>query len=138
MSESSDTIENGIVRLLQKVPIYKVLLTFGYIHQNVILDIPDEIVNYCVVYAFLMTNEWYKGGKYWKIDANKRIATRKGVNGYSTMYANPAVSQGQHEWKIKLIPDESTTHDAYIGIASKMHCLNTHFFGMYISYISYM
>eukprot|EP01084_Bolivina_argentea_P230863 389475_1 len=142
---NSDTIGGKMKELLQKIEEQKhgkenVLLTFGFVRDTCstsALDVPFEIINYCVVYSFLLINEWYKGGDNWRIDESKYIATKIKTNFsavlYSTIYANPVISSGKHEWKVKIIeptiPPNSSSNNVYIGIASKTHCLNTHFFG---------
>ena len=132
-SEDSSTIESKIKILLTKTNKVDALLTYGFIRDIDITNIPDSIINYCIIYAFLKINEWLKGGDRWKIDESKQIATKsKGESMYQTIYANPLISKGKHEWKIKIMDYDtsgSTAVDCYIGIASSMHCLETYFFG---------
>ena len=62
--ETSTTIPYQLTKLLEKVNSKSILLTFGYIHGlNIQSSIPDSIINFCVLYAFLKINEWYKGIK---------------------------------------------------------------------------
>ena len=97
------------------------------------INIPDAIINYCIIYAFLNINEWFKGGDLWMIDDTKFIATKKesAPYKYTTICANPIISSGKHEWKIKIIEPELDSHSnlIYIGIASKINNFNSYFYG---------
>ena len=104
-------------------------LTFGFVRNVSIQDIPDEIVNFCVVYAFLKLNEWYQGGKYFKIES-KYVAKMEQCNHFSTIYGSPVISKGKHEWKVKCGSESYPGSNLfYIGIASSMHAVDQHFFG---------
>lgn len=133
MAESSTSISYKINKLLTKIDIKDVLLTFGFVKENCSLGIPSEIINYCVVYGFLKINQWFKGGTNWTINESKYIATEiaSGEGRYSTIYGKNLISEGKHEWKVKIIePDLTQTMSSMmIGIASSMHQVNSHFWG---------
>ena len=136
MSETSSSISNKIVSLLDRVDDDKKLLTFGFVREiDDKLKIPDEITNYCVIYAFLKIAEWYKGRRgYWIIDDTKLKATAKELgfrdrDSYEdlTIYGNPEISEGKYEWKIKF--SVVNFEQGYVGIASDMRGLDSYFYG---------
>lgn len=132
MAETSTTISGKIVSLLERVGVKEKLLTFGFVREIDRLYIVDEIINYCVIYAFLKTSEWYKGKPgCWIIDDTKlkavaRVIENMGNFGF-TIYGSPEVSEGVYEWKIKLVEIEA--EKIYIGLASDMKGLDSYFYG---------
>ena len=135
MSQNSNRLHGDMTQLLTRIDERNVLATFGFVRRICLEDIPPAIIHFCVVYAFLKVNEWLKGGDGWNIDETKSIAFgNETVGEMSTIYANPIISSGKHEWKIKIssIGDQGTYSSyVYIGIATSMHCLDQHFFGYY-------
>lgn len=137
MSEDSESIISKMKYLLEKVDRMDIITTYGFVRTMVKNDkIPDEIINYCVVYAFLKLNEWREGGSYFNIKS-KYLAeaaefTQTGATTV-TVYGNPVISKGKHDWKVKITQKgPSMSMYNYIGIADdNMHCINAHFFGQY-------
>ena len=123
-------MEQNIKDLLAKVPSEKVIATQGFLKQNK-ADLPNAIVNYIIVYAFLWINEWFKGGSGWIIDETRLIARISVDAPRCTIYANPEITQGKHEWKIKLNQGQfqGWGHKIYIGIASSTDCLDAYHYG---------
>ena len=114
MSQDSNTIVERMKELISKVQRRYIVVTFGFVRNIDLKDIPDEIINYCVVYAFLRINEWFEAGRQWKIDyKNKYIAYGEPAYShnkyalFSSIYANPVISNGKHEWKIKITSTDS-------------------------------
>ena len=55
MAESSSTIATKIQSLLDTVDTKNMLLTFGFVRESGAtsnIDIPNDIINYCVIYTF--------------------------------------------------------------------------------------
>ena len=135
-SEDSKSIVVKMNEHLTRVEDKNIYVVFGFVRSVFSNEIPDEIINYCVVYAYLKINHWYKGGQHWKINNSKLIASGDGtidIESFKTIYANPIISKGKHEWKIKILFQESEWHIFYIniGIATSLHCLQQHFHGSY-------
>ena len=134
MAETSITIGKKIQYLLDKVDIKDSLLTFGFVknfRDKMNIGIPEGIINYCLLYAFLKMNEWYKGREgYWKINETKLKASLIKTlwdESKCTIYADPLISKGKYEWKMKLIEIDAAV--SYIGVASNMTAINGHFYG---------
>ena len=73
MAQTSNSIGSNIQSLLSRVTINDIKAISGFIRGiDDKLNIPIDIINYCVIYAFLRINQWYKGtDEYWKIDESK-------------------------------------------------------------------
>ena len=67
MEPNSNTIGNEFNHWLKKVENKNILLTFGYIRKNVInqfnLNIPEIIIKYFAIYAFLIIEYWFNDPK---------------------------------------------------------------------------
>ena len=137
MAETSNTIVNKMKFLVTKLTKEQgILIAYGFIRAMALDGVPVEIINYCIVYAFLRENRWFKGGNTWNIDQTGYIATAsspKNLNiDSSTIYADPAISKGKHEWKIQIseegkLKGNTVSNALNFGIATSMHCLNSHF-----------
>ena len=57
MSQGSNTIVSEMKRLLTRVNDRDALVTVGFVRELDLGDVPIEIINYCVIYAFLKINE---------------------------------------------------------------------------------
>eukprot|EP01084_Bolivina_argentea_P316858 549328_1 len=125
MALNSDTIVDKIKQSLSKIHESDKLLTYGFIRNILLNEIPSEIINYCILYVFLRWNCWFKGGDHWLIE--QYIAKRTDdVTHIETIYGDPLISKGKHEWKIK-IKEKST--DIFIGISSNFNKYNKCFIG---------
>ena len=128
---NSNSIEIQINELLKDINDKDKLLTFGfftiYCMNKYNIIIPPEIINYCIIYAFLLINCWLKCGN--DITMNERIASRtiKEYDANSTVYGNQLVSSGKHEWKIKII--KCNTESICIGIGETTNYCNDCFTG---------
>ena len=135
MSENSTTIVQNMKELISKFHDKNILVTFGFVREIDLKEIPVEIITYCVIYAFLSINEWFMAGPQWIIDDNKYIAY--GCDNYkydkygtfSTVYANPVISNGKHEWKIKITSTDPkvgfhVSSNCYIGISENKYSLD--------------
>eukprot|EP01084_Bolivina_argentea_P210384 358109_1 len=116
MALTSDCIDDKIKLALTKIHFKDKLLVCGFIRNILVSIAPSEIVNYCIIFAFLRWNCWLKGGEHWVIEkyVAKLVTIRKSYE-FKTIYADPVISKGKHEWKIKII-EQST--DIFVGISS--------------------
>ena len=106
-------------KLLNRVDDIYILLTFGFVRSIGLEDVPVEIMNYCILYAFLRMNEWFTGGVQWNIDESKYITYGDNKDGKtSTIHANPVISRGKHTWKIKItaISDDHSEFASFVNI----------------------
>ena len=140
MAHNSNSIESNPTELLSKVRVRDIDITRGYLRESKVI-IPSEIVDYIIIYAFLFINEWFKGGEHWVIGETKLIATRNAITewrhsfSFSTIYANPEISRGKYEWKVKILSGKLDHYNkwlntVYIGISSEIRDLNHAFYGM--------
>ena len=126
MALNSATMPYEMLTLLKKIKICKISLVFGFIRQlRIESSIPDSIINFCVIYAFLKINEWYKGVKdhYIISESKLKVTLAKSKNimyDWSTIFANPVITKGKHEWRFKML---TPVDFIYFGIASNMDCL---------------
>ena len=131
MALTSASMPSEMLTLLKKVKNCEISLVFGFIRQlKIESSIPDSIINFCVIYAFLkVVNEWYKGIKdHCTISESKLkvtlIPSKRFVKGWTTIFANPVITRGKHEWKFNC--KTWTSEDMlYFGIASNMDCLES-------------
>ena len=125
MAQTSATICYQIPKLLQRVDVTNILLTYGFVHQlEIKSSVPDSIVNFCAIYAFLTVSEWYKGVKDLCVisESKSKVTLMQNERSWSTAFANPVISQGRYKWKFKLLTDKADY--LYVGIASNMRCLD--------------
>ena len=140
-NENSHTIGRKMNHLMQRIKAQEILAMAGYIRQIMsygqryqIHKIPVDIMNYCIVYAFLVVNEWCKVDSYkyvYKFDNEYLVAeiVRNYNNfGWQTLIANPIVSQGTYEWKVRIRDDYGDFEDdnyyhnpmyVHIGLTTK-------------------
>ena len=140
MSETSATITGKISSLLKCVNDINILIAYGFIREsmtNLDKDIPDDVINYCVIYAFLAINEWLPVDKYYTVDADDKnkltVVKQHGYAGSShvTIYADPIIdidkAKGKYEWKVKANIGQ---HGSYIGITNHLNGrIDTYFYG---------
>ena len=138
MSESSATIPGKVMSLLKRVNDINILIAHGFIRESMKKenDIPSDIINYCIIYAFLAINEWILVDKYYSVDAdnkNKLTVFHAGNKGFRssniTIYADPIIDidngKGKYEWKVRNI-----ALGARIGITNHLNGrIDTHFYG---------
>lgn len=135
MALNSTNLCNDVRALLKKIELRQVLVTFGFIRELEIETIPDSIINFCVIYAWLRVNEWYKGveNDHTISESKLQVTLLKSLRdiAWSSVFANPVISKGKHQWKVKVLT--SKTKYIYLGIASNTDCLddtgNHYFFG---------
>ena len=131
MAQNSCRIVSKMKHLLSKIDEKEIKATYGFVRSISSNDVPNEIVNYCVIYAFLKLNEWLKGGGPFKLRSKYLAVADEIATTTSSIYGNNVISKGKHDWKVKITHSGATyglTFD-YIGIADSMHCLDSHFYG---------
>eukprot|EP01084_Bolivina_argentea_P086387 156149_1 len=146
MSISSIDIERNCITFISNICEKNKHLVIGYIRIHALedhnLNVPPSIINYCILYLFLIIEKWDKKTNYQnlRIENEQIVYGDSKKNGWQNVFGtiNVLPNTSIHEWNIKFIADtsDSYTKCVLIGLAPKdvideLHNLNS--FGWFIN-----
>ena len=124
MSVTSLDIERHLRDYVPDISPQNALLVFGYIRQQATdqlnLQIPTPLIEYCLLYTFMLTEWWSKPHNHHKlrIDNDFTVYGDRNKNGWQNAFGTISAppNSGIYEWTFKIISDPSDEYSRLIII----------------------